>query len=159
ETGWRMHMRVDSRQLRRHVVRVERADTGGVLGSGFFVAPGWVLTAAHVVYDGAGLVELGQVRVVPADAGVGGEPVTAHGAARSAPPVGTALWPYPDLALLRLHDTAGWVRTHPCVWLAGGQPLDRDCHAFGFAPREDGVASPGAPASFVFEGVTGDEFF
>ncbi|MET7803150.1 tetratricopeptide repeat protein [Micromonospora chersina] len=149
---------VDSRQLRRYVVRVARADSGAVLGTGFFVAPGWVLTAAHVVYDGLGRAELGHVVVVPADGGVGGDPVVADVAARSAPPAGAALWPYPDLALLRLHDTAAWVRTHPCVWLDDGQPLGQ-CHAFGFPPREDGVAPPGAPASFVFEGVTGDEFF
>ncbi|MFI6330783.1 tetratricopeptide repeat protein [Micromonospora chersina] len=151
-------MWVDSRQLRRYVVRVVHADSGAVLGTGFFVAPGWVLTAAHVVYDGLSRAELGRVVVVPADGGVGGDPVVADVAARSAPPAGAALWPYPDLALLRLHDTAAWVRTHPCVWLDDGQPLGQ-CHAFGFPPREDGVTPPGAPASFVFEGVTGDEFF
>ncbi|WFE41206.1 tetratricopeptide repeat protein [Micromonospora sp. WMMD998] len=154
-----MRTRVDSRHLRRHVVRVERADDRAVLGTGFFVAPGWVLTAAHVVHDAAEGVALGRVMVVPADAGVGVEAVPADVLARSAPPVDTALWPYPDLALLRLRRTAAWVDTHPCVWLAGVQPQAGQCHAYGFPPREEGAVPVGAPASFVFEGVTGDEFF
>jgi hypothetical protein len=154
-----MRTRVDAWQLRRHVVRVEFAGTGAVLGTGFFVAPDWVLTAAHVVCGAVHQVELDQVVVVPADASVGGDAVVADVASRSAPPAGAVLWPYPDLALLRLHGTAGWVATHSCVWLDGGQPLGKECHAFGFPPREDGVAPVGAPASFVFEGVTGDEFF
>ncbi|MFF5216444.1 trypsin-like peptidase domain-containing protein [Micromonospora sp. NPDC000442] len=154
-----MRTRVDSRQLRRHVVRVEQADGRAVLGTGFFVAPGWVLTAAHVVYDAANGVALDRVVVVPADADVGVDAVAADVLARSAPPVDTALWPYPDLALLRLRHTSAWVGTHPCVWLAGVQPLPGQCHAFGFPPREEGAAPVGAPASFDFEGVTGDDFF
>ncbi|MBY8874672.1 tetratricopeptide repeat protein [Micromonospora sp. PLK6-60] len=155
-----MHTRVDSRQLRRHVVRIERTDTGAVLGTGFFVAPGWVLTAAHVVYDHVNRMAWDQVRVVPADRDVGVDPVDADVLARSAPPAtGSALWPYPDLAVLRLHATAEWVATHPCVWLSGGQPLNQECHAFGFPRREEGVDPRGAPASFTFEGVTGDEYF
>ncbi|QKW16805.1 trypsin-like peptidase domain-containing protein [Verrucosispora sp. NA02020] len=154
-----MRTRVDSRHLRRHVVRVEHVEDRAVRGAGFFVAPGWVLTAAHVVYDDASGVALDRVVVVPADGGVGVAAVVADVGARSVPPVDTALWPFPDLALLRLRHTAAWVDTHPCVWLAGGQPLDGQCHAFGFPPREEGVKPVGAPASFAFEGVTGDEFF
>lgn len=52
--------RVDSRELRRHVVRVDNND-GEPLGTGFFVAPGWVLTCAHVVAGADG------VRVVQAE--------------------------------------------------------------------------------------------
>ncbi|HZN17621.1 MAG TPA: hypothetical protein VFB84_05445 [Micromonosporaceae bacterium] len=101
-----LRTRVDSWQLRRHVVRVDRPDAGGVLGTGFFVAPGWVLTAAHVAHDGG--VELDRVAVVPADPAVGEDPVRAEVVTRSAPPDGTALWPFPDLALCR-SPTNGWV--------------------------------------------------
>ncbi|HET8683663.1 MAG TPA: tetratricopeptide repeat protein, partial [Micromonosporaceae bacterium] len=52
----------------------------------------------------------------------------------------------------------GWVATHPCVALATGGPLGGGCHAYGFPPREEGVAPPGSPASFAFEGDTGDGF-
>lgn len=155
--GARWRTRVDTRQLRRHVVRIEHPETGALLGTGFFVAPGWVLTAAHVVYDGS---ELQRVTVVPADRSVGAEPGAADVKARSEPPPpGAVLWPYPDLALLRVEETAAWVGAHPCVWLDDGQPLGEECHAFGFPPREPGKPSVGAPASFTFEGVTGDDFF
>jgi len=149
-------MRVDTRQFRRHVVHIDRCD-GGVLGTGFFVAPGWVLTAAHVVYDQGAGVELDRVVVVPADSTIGGG-VEADVAARSAPAAGVGLWPFPDLALLRLPRDTGWSTGHPCVWLAAGDPLGRDCHAYGFVPREDGAVPPGSPAAFEFEGIDGDGY-
>ena len=40
----------DSRELRRFVVRVEDGQ-GKILGTGFYAAPGWVVTCAHVVSD------------------------------------------------------------------------------------------------------------
>src|SRR5262245_19992192 len=126
-----LQTRVEARELRRHVVRVDRLD-GGVCGSGFFVAPGWVLTAAHVVG------EADRVLVVP-DQLVSDRPVAATVAARSGAPDGTALWPYPDLALLRLAAALD----HPCVWLHAGAPVN-SCHAWGFPSREYGVPSPGS---------------
>ena len=76
--------------------------------------------------------------------------------ARSQPPGQTgALWPYPDLAVVR----AGGEAHHPCVLLEAQDPAgDHECHAWGYARREDGVAPPGSPASFGFEGVEGDGF-
>lgn len=148
---------VDSRQFRRHVVRISHVGVG-LLGSGFFVAPGWVLTAAHVVHDYDAGTGLPTVDVTPASPDVGQIPVEADVVARSEPPTHTQLWPFPDLALLRLHPTASWVDTHPCAFLASGDPLGDDCHAFGFAVREEDVDPPGGPARFTFEGVEGDGF-
>src|ERR1700683_1220504 len=86
---------VDSRQLRRVEVRVDT--TGGeIRGTGFFAAPGWVITCAHVVEGVSDAV------VVPADHRVDAGGVRWQVAARSMPAAGGgALWPFPDLALLR----------------------------------------------------------
>ncbi|MEV4808759.1 tetratricopeptide repeat protein [Micromonospora avicenniae] len=148
---------VNSLQLRRHVVRVD-ALAGGLLGSGFFIAPGWVVTAAHVLFDRA-RGDFHKVVVTPAAGDVGEVAVRADVVASSDVPDGTALWPFPDLALLRLHDSEPWVSRHPCVWAANGEPLGDDCHAYGFPPRELRGPSYGAPARFAFEGVDGDGFF
>ncbi|MCW3840027.1 tetratricopeptide repeat protein [Micromonospora yasonensis] len=149
---------VASLQLRRHVVRVDGV-AGELLGSGFFIAPGWVVTAAHVVFDQGRGTFRELVGVTPAAGDVGDVAVQAEVVACSDPPDGTTLWPFPDLALLRLHDTQPWVDRHPCVWAAKGEPLGDDCHAYGFPPRERNAPSYGAPARFTFEGVDGDGFF
>jgi tetratricopeptide (TPR) repeat protein len=133
-------MAVDSRVLCRFVVRISSVD-GPVLGSGFFVAPGWVLTCAHVVRDAAKVAAGGaRCEVV----------------ARSSPPAGaSALWPFPDLALLRATSKAN----HPCAPLYAGDPAGGvECHAWGYARREQGVDPAGSPASFGFEGVEADGF-
>jgi hypothetical protein len=91
---------------------VVRIDCGGEFaGTGFYVAPGEVLTCAHVVH--------------------GGEPVvvyTAAGVAYSAEPITALLapddpraefYPQPDAALLRIQD-APW--GHPCVRLEVADP-------------------------------------
>ena len=133
-------MAVDSRRLRRFVVRVSSVD-GLVLGSGFFVGPGWALTCAHVARD-ASVVAAGDARweVV----------------ARSAPPAGSsALWPFPDLALLRATSKVD----HPCAPLYPADPAGgTDCHSWGYARREQGVDPVGSPASFGFGGVEADGF-
>ncbi|GIJ79840.1 Tetratricopeptide repeat-containing protein [Micromonospora phaseoli] len=149
---------VASRHLRRHVVRVSDTD-GALLGSGFFIAPGWVATAAHVVFDHGRRIFHDEVQVTPAAGDVGDAPVAAEVTAHSDPPQRTTLWPFPDLALLRLRPDRSWVDRHPCVWAANGEPLGDDCHAYGFPPREMNAPSPGAPARFTFEGVDGDGFF
>ncbi|MBQ1024940.1 tetratricopeptide repeat protein [Micromonospora sp. C95] len=149
---------VASRQLRRHVVRVA-GPHGTLLGTGFFIAPGWVVTAAHVVFDRDRQGFREAVRVTPAAADVGDGAVPADVVAHSDPPERTILWPFPDLALLRLKPVRPWVGRHPVVWTASGEPLGDDCHAYGFAARESTGPPPGAPARFVFEGVDGDGFF
>ncbi|GIJ24121.1 tetratricopeptide repeat protein [Micromonospora lutea] len=149
---------VASRQFRRHVVRVTGPD-GTLLGSGFFIAPGWVVTAAHVVYDSRRRCFREVVQVTPAATEVGDAAVPADVVAHSEPPERTILWPFPDLALLRLTPTRPWVGRHPVVWTANGEPLGDDCHAYGFPARESAAPSPGAPARFTFEGIDGDGFF
>jgi tetratricopeptide (TPR) repeat protein len=133
-------MEVGSRALRQFVVRISSVD-GPVLGSGFFVAPGWVLTCAHVVRDTA-VVAAGGARW--------------EVAARSAPPTGaSALWPFPDLALLRAASEAD----HLCAPLYPGDPAGGvECYSWGYARREQGVDPAGSPASFGFEGVEADGF-
>ncbi|MFF3863640.1 tetratricopeptide repeat protein [Streptomyces sp. NPDC002209] len=149
-----MLSRWEDRELRRYVVRIDRADDGRVLGTGFFVAPGWVVTCAHVVFDASQGTEVDQVLLVP-DSSLRSSPVPAVVKARSEPPQGTALWPFPDLALVRLDSELD----HPCVRVYPGDPIGGECHAWGFPRREHGVIPPGSPASFHFEGVEGDGYF
>ncbi|MGQ0773151.1 MAG: tetratricopeptide repeat-containing S1 family peptidase [Pseudonocardiales bacterium] len=141
-----MSTRVESAELRRYVVRVDSEDRQPQ-GSGFFVAPGWVLTCAHVVKAAE------RVIIVPVQ---GAMPIPATVAARSATriPGPSGFWPFPDLALIRL-DTA---LEHPCVLLDTRTPVDGECHSWGYATREDGVTPTGSPASFRFEGVEGDDY-
>ncbi|MEU3459394.1 trypsin-like peptidase domain-containing protein [Streptomyces sp. NPDC006733] len=142
-----MYQRVESRELRRSVVRIDTVD-GMLCGTGFFVAPGYVLTCAHVVKDQP------EVRVV-ADPVLCAHPVQGAVVARSAPKGAGALWPFPDLAVIRL-DAA---LDHPCVLLAADDPLGaQQCQTWGYPPREYGWDPPGSPATFSFEGVEGDGY-
>lgn len=102
-------------------VRIHRAGAGyahdepvSFLGSGFFVAPNWVLTCAHVVHAGEG----GEVTVVyrnsPYDEP---RPVPGRVAAMLPEPTGRPVpgsWPAPDLALVRLREPVG----HTCVYVS-----------------------------------------
>ncbi|MEW2544845.1 trypsin-like peptidase domain-containing protein [Streptomyces sp. NPDC047002] len=93
---------------------------GSFLGSGFFVAPNWVLTCAHVGLMGERQGEVCQVTVVFADPDGGAERAVAGTLTAVLPEGGTAppepgrRVPSPDLALIRL-DTP---TAHPCVYLA-----------------------------------------
>ncbi|WP_037731735.1 trypsin-like peptidase domain-containing protein [Streptomyces megasporus] len=118
-------------------------------GSGFFVAPGWVLTCAHVVGKGAGAVLRGE-------SGIGvtvssGESLTAElvrclprPARPDAPP---APWPAPDLALLRVPES----EDADCLWLSDRTAL---------TPAEVGVYgwtnAPGGGQEYL--GSTGRAF-
>ncbi|WP_329014923.1 VMAP-C domain-containing protein [Streptomyces sp. NBC_01601] len=102
-------------------VRIHRAGAGyahdepvSFLGSGFFVAPNWVLTCAHVVHAGEG----GEVTVVyrtsPYD-----DPRAVPGRVAAMLPELTGRpapgnWPAPDLALVRLREPVG----HTCVYVS-----------------------------------------
>lgn len=74
-------------------------------GSGFFVAPNWVLTCAHVALQGEG----GEV-------GVSFEGGSARGRVEWAEPArrDSGLLPAPDLALIRLLQPT----SHACCWLS-----------------------------------------
>ncbi|GAA4817918.1 trypsin-like peptidase domain-containing protein [Streptomyces ziwulingensis] len=115
-------------------VRIHRPATGYALdepgtflGSGFFVAPNWVLTCAHVVGGGEG----GEVAVVYEPApGRGMSAVT--GTVRAALPDGAGAtapgnWPAPDLALVQLDEPVdhecGYVSERPAAYFGEGKVL------------------------------------
>jgi len=147
---------VQDGQLRRFVVRIDEAGNNVTRGSGVLVAPGWVLSCAHVVEG------LDRVSVVP-DRGAAAEgdaplAVTGWVRARSEarPEVSeTAFWPFPDLAVIELEDWSD----HLFAPLVMAEPQRKgESHAWGFGRREAGVAAVGSPASFVYVGQEGDGF-
>jgi hypothetical protein len=101
-------------------VRIHRPDAGypldepgTFLGSGYFVAPSWVLTCAHVACGGEG----GEVVVVYESApGRGMSEVPGHVVAALPEGVGSVpgTWPAPDLALVQLREPVD----HECVYLS-----------------------------------------
>jgi hypothetical protein len=140
---------VDTDELRRYVVQI-RSEQDGILGTGFFVAPNWVLTCAHVVHGSR------KVIVVP-DGSVSASPLLASVDVASSPPEpGTSsnLWPFPDLALLHLAGHA----EHPCAFLDVQSPMGgSEVQAWGYPEREQGVLPQGSPASFRLEGGPGED--
>ncbi|MFJ3232720.1 trypsin-like peptidase domain-containing protein [Streptomyces sp. NPDC086787] len=102
-------------------VRIHRTGVGYVpdepgtfLGSGFFIAPNWVLTCAHVVVGGEG----SEVSVVY-ETGPGQGPAAVTGQVAATLPervehLVTGSWPAPDLALVRLREPVG----HDCVYVS-----------------------------------------
>ncbi|MGK5632731.1 trypsin-like peptidase domain-containing protein [Streptomyces sp. URMC 123] len=105
-------------------------------GSGFFVAPNWVLTCAHVALWGRGdTVADGGIP----DVGVSFDGRTVRGRVEWAQPVenpGHGLWPAPDLALIRLLEPV----PHRCVWLTErtSKVFTRKEVAFFGCAEEDG---------------------
>lgn len=89
-------------------------EPGTFLGSGFFLAPNWVLTCAHVVDGGEG----GEIDVVyETGPGHGPSRVTGQVAATLPERIGSWVpgsWPAPDLALVRLREPVG----HDCVYVS-----------------------------------------
>ncbi|MGH3990966.1 MAG: S1 family peptidase, partial [Pseudonocardiaceae bacterium] len=148
---------VVDRQLRRFVVRIEAPDSAATRGTGVLVAPGWLLTCAHVVEG------LDVLRVVPdrgAAPDLGAVPpsiaaqVRARSEARDASSA-SAFWPFPDLALLELD---GWT-DHVCAPLTVAEPVRAsEPHAWGFGRREPGVRAVGSAASFRYVGEDGDGY-
>ncbi|MGA2829708.1 MAG: trypsin-like peptidase domain-containing protein [Streptosporangiaceae bacterium] len=122
--------------LRDCLVQIDSTD-GGPAGSGFFVAPGYVLTCSHVANR-------------PAEDPVSGEwhggPWSGTVAYASPSPWRgeddeTTIWPAPDLAVIRLNDSF----THPCVRLGSGEP-------------EEGSQMVAAGRRLPFGDVPGDFF-
>ncbi|MBT2406764.1 MULTISPECIES: trypsin-like peptidase domain-containing protein [unclassified Streptomyces] len=100
----------------------ETPGTGPTWGSGFFVAPGWVLTCAHVVGEGGGAVRLvgREVGITFSSGGHGATGTVAGRVECVLPerlerhrPGRRSLWDLPDLALVRVLAPI----THACVWL------------------------------------------
>ncbi|MGW3145596.1 VMAP-C domain-containing protein [Streptomyces sp. NPDC001177] len=89
-------------------------EPGTFLGSGFFIAPNWVLTCAHVVDGGEG----GEVSVVY-ETGPGQGPSAVPGRVAATLPEHLerrvpGSWPAPDLALVRLREPVD----HDCVYVS-----------------------------------------
>ncbi|MFC5724809.1 trypsin-like peptidase domain-containing protein [Streptomyces gamaensis] len=152
--------------VRRAVVRISAPggaqDTTGerFWGSGFFVAPGWLLTCAHVVGNGGGDVLAGRTPVDVTDWREHTTPGTVALVLRpprdpQAPP---RSWPLPDLALVRA-EGAEHAEGTECLWLSErsvvvpapvglygwsrelGEPALR--HGLGEARGEDGPRGAG----------------
>ncbi|GAB2829151.1 VMAP-C domain-containing protein [Streptomyces daliensis] len=114
---------------RTATVRLGPEDADGTLwGSGFFVAPGWVLTCLHVVRE----------RLGPD----GGLPFAVHGAgglrvgARLGYRLPAAQDGDQDLALVRLLDDV----PHPCVWLTDRGDKPARVAAYGWRVPKEGQA-------------------
>jgi hypothetical protein len=96
-------------------------------GTGFFVAPGLVVTCAHVVPEVPG----GSVVV-----GYGTQEYPAQVLLREPADAGARTYSHPDVALLRVG-----VEEHPCVPLGGDQPPapGRELFAYGCPLLRDGA--------------------
>ncbi|MFE6884069.1 trypsin-like peptidase domain-containing protein [Streptomyces sp. NPDC057702] len=99
-------------------------------GSGFFIAPNWVLTCAHVA-----MRQRGGGREVGLTFGGRTVPGVVEWAQPEENPAG-GLWPAPDLALIRMLEPA----PHGCVWLSErtAKVFTRKEVAFFGCTEEDG---------------------
>lgn len=106
-------------------VRIHGTEPGHPLyGSGFFVAPNWVLTCAHVACrtpeetgaDDREEAAVGQPAARKVTVGWGDRMLDGVVEWAEPPAAGedAESWPAPDLALVRLLDAVD----HPCVWLS-----------------------------------------
>jgi ABC-type multidrug transport system fused ATPase/permease subunit len=121
------------KMLRVCTVRL-RVGHGGGQGPGFFVAPGLILTCAHVV-------EAAQPNTKPVQVKWNGQNHTAK--------IQTCLAkPYPDLALLCLD-----LQHHPCAYLYQEVSLRDPLYSYGYTDKY----SNGDSATFEYEGPTDEE--
>ncbi|MFD0026314.1 trypsin-like peptidase domain-containing protein [Streptomyces sp. NPDC058382] len=110
---------------------------GDFLGSGFFIAPSWILTCAHVAMRGEGGVVnvwFKEDRYSSELSEVPGKVVAAMPAAR---PQGATGWPAPDLALIKLQRPV----EHTCVHVTERSEAmlrSREIHCVGWAPSQGG---------------------
>ncbi|WP_157975113.1 trypsin-like peptidase domain-containing protein, partial [Glycomyces dulcitolivorans] len=148
---------VDADRLAQFAVRIR---TGSGTASGCFIAPGWVLTCAHVV---ARIRDGGRVEIV-AHRSVSTVPLSGVVAVRSAyASGGTKEWPWPDLALLRVIDAAGEAFTAnpvPRLDLEGKPPHSgEELRACGFTPRATGQKAVRREPTFTWEGPDEDDYW
>ncbi|WP_375514925.1 trypsin-like peptidase domain-containing protein [uncultured Nostoc sp.] len=120
--------------LQRCTVRLNVASSQG---TGFFVAPNWILTCAHVV-------ESAKDNPVQVFWKAGNHNYTAKV---------TQLCKYPlDLALLQLDEDC---LDHPCVELDDTKPnTNDDLYIFGYPKNSEVDYSQGDSASFKYEGIS-----
>ncbi|MFF9014838.1 trypsin-like peptidase domain-containing protein [Streptomyces sp. NPDC014870] len=92
-------------------------------GTGFFIAPGWVLTCAHVVAKGGSAVWKGERAVgIVWDRGVTTGEVVLASPRPAEPEQELDRWDFPDLALVRVPD----VQEASCVRLSERPPVIAD---------------------------------
>jgi hypothetical protein len=108
--------------------------TGNAQGTGFFVAPGWVLTCAHVIVG-----EQGDSKSIH---------VTWKGKVYPAHVLDTRDVNFPDIALLKVA-----ISNHPCVLLAGSAEPFSKLYSYGFPDIE----AQGASTTFECEGWVGEK--
>ncbi|MER5700697.1 trypsin-like peptidase domain-containing protein [Micromonospora sp. NPDC002296] len=115
--------------LRGCLVKVVAA-AAGQPGSGFFVAPGTVLTSAHVVgATGVAVTVWWRGAAYPG--------VVSAASARSGD--GGRIWPYPDLAVIEVSGIAA----HPCAWLSTRpSALGKRCVVAGYSAKLGPVLEP-----------------
>lgn len=110
---------------------------GDFLGSGFFIAPSWILTCAHVAMRGEGRVVnvwFKEDRYSSELTEVPGRVVAAMPGAR---PPGATGWPAPDLALIKLQRPV----EHTCVYVTERSEAmlrSREIRCVGWAPSQGG---------------------
>ncbi|MEU6955795.1 trypsin-like peptidase domain-containing protein [Streptomyces sp. NPDC045714] len=105
---------------------------GESTGSGFFVAPGLVVSCAHVAGAGVG----GRVIVKWQGRSYVGIVLSAS----EPPSYGMSLWPFPDLAVVELLDSP---QGHPCVLLDPQLPWDESSvTAAGYTSVLDDTPAP-----------------
>ena len=108
---------------------------GPMTGAGFFIAPGTVITCAHVAGDGAGLtVSWERDGQPPRDVPVVGAPMVLAGGGRPIPALDAD---YPDLAVLTIAGFDG----HPCV------SIDPQWPARKISFRCSGIRAKAAPSN------------
>ena len=127
---------VTDQELRRCTVKIDV--DGAPKGSGFFVAPGHVVTCAHV------LEALDPAAPDPARVMVRDIQDDAYRVAKVAD-----LWPDDDLAVLRVEPAYD----HPCVLLIPGLRMNDRLVTFGYPERR----REGVPRTLTSEGTTGDD--
>jgi hypothetical protein len=117
-----------------HDCIVKVVDPQGSQGTGFFVAPGLILTCAHVV-------EAAQKQKIPVEISWNGQKIAAQ--IQEFRDVS-----YPDLALLQVN-----VSNHPCVLLQGGAEPYSKLYSYGYPDIEP----QGASTTFDSEGWVGNQ--
>src|SRR6266702_262511 len=105
---------VDLKVLREYALRVVDVTTSKLLGTGSFITPDCVLTCAHVVEDR-------KTVGLSASAGSAGNGTVIARTARPTPE--HWLWPFPDLAIVRLPPDRIELRGQACVPLDDREPL------------------------------------
>jgi Trypsin-like peptidase domain/TIR domain len=118
--------------LGRCTVRITLSNKPNERGTGFFVAPGTILTCAHVVEN----TQMNQAPIL----------ISWEGQTYTASIHQFFDKTYPDLALLKIDHSVH----HPCVYLHGDAQTDDKLYSFGYTDNYP----DGDPATFVCEGFT-----